>query len=87
MSKSHKDVEFEVGAGQKVFKTFDEAIAYAVTRALSDGRAHAIDVLIYSTSGARWWGGDIGVESYNEDPHATVFERIEILAESVGRIA
>jgi hypothetical protein len=89
-AKSHKDVEFIVLMGRdghKTFKNFDEAAAFAVARsAATDDRA-VLDVLVYSRAGAKWYEGDYGVEKYDEDPEASVFERINIRATVTGRIA
>lgn len=46
-----------------------------------------LDVLIYSEAGANWWGGSDEVESYLEDPDASVTARIEVSADFLGRIA
>jgi hypothetical protein len=87
--KTHKDVEFAVddASGQQhIFRTFDEAAGFAVALAVSDGRPHNIDVLVYSKAGARWWAGDEGAEEFEEDPEASVFERIVVRADSLGRV-
>ena len=88
-SKTHKDVEYAVddaSGAQRTFKTFDEAAGFAVAIALSGRDNVSIDVLIWSKSGARFYGGDEGVEQYNEDPEASVFERFEIRVNAVGRV-
>lgn len=89
-AKTHKDVEYAVedaSGRERIFKTPDEAAGFAVSLALSDGRPHHIDVLVYSEEGAEWYrGSSDGVDEYNEDPEASVFERIEIRAESQGRV-
>ena len=60
----------------------------AVSLAMSDGRPHHIDVLVHSAAGARWYrGSSDGEEEYEEDPEASVFERIEVRADSQGRVA
>jgi hypothetical protein len=82
--RKHKDVDFQVG--RKSFDTFDEAAGHAIAMAVSDGRKKEIDVIVWSKAGARWFAGDYGVEVYEEDPEASVFERIEVKAESFGRI-
>lgn len=89
--KTHDDVDFTVkGAGQAggdiYYKTFDEAAARATVEALSTGES-TIDILVWSRRGARWLGGDDAAEEYDEDPEASVFERIELKANVVGRIA
>jgi len=89
MAKKIKDVEFAVddaSGDQRIFDTFDEACGFAVSLAAS-GRKVNLDVLIYSEAGARRWGGDEAVKEYREDPDASVSDRIEIRAESKGRIA
>jgi len=90
MARTHKDVEFAVddaSGKERIFKTFDEAAGFAVSMAASNGQTVNIDVLIWSKSGARAYAGDDGVEQYEEDPEASVFERIEVRADAVGRIA
>ncbi len=86
--KSHKDVEFMVSSmgRDSQFNTFAEAAHQAVALAASSGSA-TIDVLVYSRAGAKWYGGDHGVEVYNEDPEASVHDRIELTANPVGRVA
>jgi hypothetical protein len=87
--KTHPQVEFAVDVrdyNQRLFKTFDEAAGFAVALAASDGRPRNIDVLIYNARGAAWYGGDDAVEAYEEDPDASIFERIEIRADAIGRI-
>jgi hypothetical protein len=86
----HKGVEFVVegyDGHQRTFKTFGEATDFAVGRAASTGSKVDVDVLIYSVSGARWWGGDPAVEEYQEDPEASVSDRFEVSVNHVGRVA
>jgi len=87
--KKHRDVEFSVddaGGKERIFNTFDEAAGFAIAIAASKGETVNIDVLIHSRAGAEWWGGDHAAEEYESDPDASVSERIEIRAESVGRV-
>lgn len=87
-SKKHKDVDYAVddaSGKEHTFKTFDEAASYALSVAISTGSAK-LDVLIYSTWGAKFYGGDDAVEQYKEDPEASVFERFEISVNNVGRV-
>ncbi len=80
-------VEFAVddaGGEERVFKTFGEAAGFAVSIAASNGQTVNLDVLVFSPQGARAYGGDDAVDQYNEDPEASVFERIEIRADVVG---
>lgn len=90
MSRTIKNLEFAVddpSGNQRIFKTWSEAAGYTVSLAASDGEPHNVDVLAWSRAAARAWAGDDGVASYDDDPEASVFERIEIRAESKGRIA
>jgi len=68
-----------------IFKSPAEAAQLAVAIGLS-GRVAHIDVICWSEDAARAYGGDDAVEQYQEDPDASVFERIVIRAESQGRI-
>lgn len=89
MARTHRDVEFAVedaSEKERIFKTFDSAAGFAVAIAASTGRKVPINVLIYSKSGARWWGGDEAVELYLLDPEASVSERIVVSADSEGRV-
>jgi hypothetical protein len=88
MAKTHKDVEYAIddSSGQQhTFKNFDEAAGFALAIAVS-GREANLDVLVWSKSGARFYGGDDAVNQYNEDPEASVFERFEIRVNAVGRV-
>ena len=89
MARRHKDVEYSVddASGQeRIFKTFDEAAAFALSIAIARGEAD-LDVLIHSTWGAKFYGGDDAVVQYKEDPEASVFERFEIRVNNAGRIS
>ena len=86
---SHDDVEFHVAdcAGTpRVFESLDEAAGFAVAVAATGKDDVVIDVVIWSEDGARAYAGDDGVENYNEDPDASVFERIEIKVNNAGRV-
>jgi len=88
--RKHKDVEYAIDdpSGQEHnFRTFDDAAGFAVSLAASTGSSVYIDVLIFSRDGARSYGGSDAVVDYNEDPEASVFERIEVKANSEGRVA
>ena len=87
-----KNLEFHVqradGVGNTVVcDTFRDAANLAVQDAASDGREHVIDVITWSRAAARQWAGDHGVEVYDEDPQASVHQRIVIKAEDQGRIS
>ena len=87
--KAHKDVDFVVRAHgrERYLGKFYEAAADAMYQLLS-GADVTIDVLIHSEAGARWYGGDVAVAAYKEDPDASVFERYEIRgAHLIGRVA
>jgi hypothetical protein len=89
-ARKHKDVEYAVDDYQgheRIFKTFEEAAAYAIVKAMSNGEKVEIDVLVWSRAGAKWLEGDIGVETHDEDPEASVHKRIVIRAEDQGRVA
>ena len=78
--------EFDSGQ-RRIFRTFDEAAGFAVALSASDGRRSVVNVLVWSRAGARFYAGDDGVEMYDQDPEASVFERIAIRAYNLGRIA
>ena len=80
-------VDDERGQGTTIFTNFDKAAGFALSRACSTGNEMQIDVVTWSKAAARAWGGDTSVEIYEEDPDASVHERIIIKAESIGRIA
>lgn len=85
--KSHPDVEYIVYASStdETFASYAKAAAYLVTGLVCHGKA-TLDVLIHSAKGARWYGGDDAVEQYNDDPDASVFERIEFRANPIGKV-
>ena len=90
MAKTHKDVEYAVddpSGRQRTFRTFDEAAGFAVQQASSNGSKVNIDILVWSAAGARSVMGDDGVEQYKEDPEASVFLRVEVKANNIGRVA
>ena len=77
-------MEFKIN--NKYFINFESAAAYAIRLAAANNPA-IIDTLIYDEKHAFQWGGDAAVEQFNEDPEASVFERIEIKVTSHGRVA
>ena len=88
-ARTHKDVEFAVDDNrgeERIFKTFDEAVAFAAGLALTTGVRIELDVLISSRDGAEWWGGSDAGDQYDEDPDASVFDRILIKVTSQGRV-
>jgi len=92
--KRHKDVEFAVWTARgssgmrhgddRYYRTFEEATADAVRLSASRGWKVLIDTIVSSRAGARWWAGDWGAEKYDEDPDASVFQRIEVRASALG---
>lgn len=90
MAKGHKDLEFQLedaGGNTRTFKSFDEAAGLAVAVAASTGKEVELNVLTWSRAAAKAYAGDYGVEVYEEDPEASVHDRIVIKAESQGRVA
>lgn len=90
MSKGHKDLEFQLedaGGATQTFKDLGEACVLAISISISTGREVELNVLAWSKAAARAYAGDYGVEVYEEDPEASVHDRITIKAESHGRIA
>ena len=89
--QTHKDVEYAVddaNGRQRTFKSSNEAAGFAISLAMSQGKAVHIDVLVHSPAGARWYrGSSDGVTEYEDDPDASVFDRIVVSAESIGRVS
>jgi len=86
---THADVEFAVddaSGEERIFQTFDEAAGFAAGLALSTGRRIELDVLVMSRAGAEWWGGSDGGDDYDDDPEASVFERLVLDVTSQGRV-
>lgn len=86
----HADVEFVVkdAAGMdQIFNTFPEAASFAIGMGYSGFSPVYLDTLVWSEEGARALHGDDAVEQYNEDPEASVFERLEITVNNMGRVA
>ena len=89
-NRSH-DLEFHVGdergEATQIFHDFNKAAGFAVSRCCSGGGKVVIDVVTWSRTAARLWGGEAGEETYDLDPDASVHERIVIKAEALGRVA
>ena len=81
----HKDVEFHTDTGLAV-PSFKKALEDAFHEALRTGSTTNLDVVIWSRGGAKAWAGDYGVEQYDEDPEASVFQRFCIKVEDLGRV-
>ena len=87
--RRNEGLEYMVSAdGRDAFYTpaGDKAILQAFHWALSSGSA-TLDTLVSSKAGARAHGGDAAVEQYLEDPQASVFERVEIKVNYVGKVS
>ena len=88
---SHPDVEYEVydvtGRFSSVFKTFNEAAAYALIEAASEeGITIPIDVFVYSEGGAMFWDRLYGAAQYDELEN-NLIARIEVRGNVViGRV-
>lgn len=92
MAKRHKDLEFEVSdsADHRIgtYKTASEAAIVAISRSMARGGEPVfIDVLTWTRAGARAYMGESGVEVYDEDPDASIHDRIVVTAQSQGRIS
>ena len=90
--RTHPDVEFAVDGARgalvgRTFDTFDQAAGYALALAGSGVLDVTLDTLVFSREGAVWFAGDEGGEEYDEDEEASVFNRLEITVNNVGRIA
>ncbi len=77
--RKHKDVEYAV-------EDSSGNAAFALSMAISNGEAD-LDVLIYSTWGAKFYGGTDAVAQYKEDPESSVFERFNITVNNEGRVS
>jgi hypothetical protein len=87
--RAHKDVEYHVeasGRATDIFRDFDKAAAHAVTLSLQTGRPVKLDVVVWSRAGAKSIFGDYGAEQYDEDPDASVFQRIIVRTDNQGRV-
>ena len=80
-----KGLSFEVE--EQKFSTFRDAAEFAVAHSALTGKKVEIDVITLSLSAAEAWAGDFGVEVYEENPEASVHERIVVQARSQGSIA
>jgi hypothetical protein len=87
--KRQKDLEFhvDVAGSTKVFDKFDRAVETAAIMSIGTGVPVGVDVVAWSEAAARAFGGDDGVESYREDPEASVFRRFTVQMHDLGRIA
>lgn len=89
MSRTHKDVEYHVdhANGQTLItRNYNEAAGIAIGLSSASGRAVNLDVVVWSRAGARTVFGDDGAAQYDEDPDASVFQRIVVRADNQGRI-
>lgn len=84
--KTHPGVEYAVddtSGKEHIFKTFDEAAGFAVAVASSGITTVNIDVLCFTRAGAKFVGLE---EEYDEDPEASVTQRIEVSVDIIGRV-
>jgi hypothetical protein len=91
MPRKSSNLEFHVSPegsfDTQIFTNIKEASVHAISLSVSRGQAVHIDVITWTKAAARKWAGDSGVEIYNEDPEASVHERIVVKAEALGRVA
>ncbi len=97
MAKTHPQVEYEVenasgnrvpdtAGGTQVFKSSEKALAAAALAAMTTGSS-TMSVLIHTRAGAKWYGGDDALDSYDEDPDASAFEQYHFTCNNRGRVA
>lgn len=82
------DVEYHVPTRYGrvlIYEHVEDAGRRAFLEALAHGEA-TVDVVVCSEEGARSFGGDDAVDEYNEDPEASVFERMQIRLNNLGRV-
>lgn len=86
--KKHQGLSFGVSCDEydQEFRDPKKAIVQAFVLAAT-GRKVTFDVVAHSRTGAKAWAGEAGVESYDEDPEASVFERYELSLNFQGRVA
>jgi len=89
MSKTHKDLEFQVEQNGKLhsYKNFEDACVTAVSISASTGKEVELNVITWSKAAARAWMGSHGVEVYEEDPEASIHEQLVIKATARGRVS
>ena len=89
-SVEHPDLEFTVRRDDQTFYYKESGAAAAAAIAIAIGRPDnsvTIDVLTHSREAALAFGGSSAAEHYDEDPDASVFERIIVSATSLGSVA
>jgi hypothetical protein len=82
--KKHKDIEYHINTvrGRFVTKDLAQATEKAFTIAVQTGDSTVpLYVVVRSVTGARIWAGRSGVEQYEENPDASVFDRFIITVE------
>ena len=87
--RSHPEVEFATDRPARDSAVHHASWADACVRALNIAAAEGeaiIDVLIFGPEGAKAWGGDDAVEEYEEDPEASVFQRLRVRVCDEGRV-
>jgi len=81
-------VEYHVdmpNGSTRICNDAQQAQLLAVSIAMT-GRTATIDVVCWTEEDAKAYGGDDAVKRYRDDPDASVFDRIEIRAESKGMV-
>lgn len=88
MPRKIKNLEFHVDlhGSTRIFDSFEKAVETAAIHSIGEGHPVNVDVVAQTERAARAFGGEAGVESYREDPDASVFHRITIQAEDLGRV-
>lgn len=85
------DLEFHVSAENSVtteiYTNFGKACLAAVSKSVQSGLVVRIDVITWTRAAARKWGGDEAIRVYEDDPEASVHERIVVKAEATGHVA
>lgn len=71
----------------KIFASFDKAAGHAVALSVARGAPMVIDVVTWTRAAARKWGGDDAVEVFDDDPDASVHERVVVRADAQGKVA
>ena len=78
------DLEFHVG--RSVFANLPDAAERAIVLSATTGEPQYIDVVTWTRKAALRWGGEPAGEVYDDDPEASVHERLEVRATPQGRV-
>lgn len=85
MKRRRNPAGLEYHVDDRVFKSFDAAAGFAVAISAATGRGVDIDVITWTRAAAKAYAGAHGAEVYDEDPDASVHDRIQVQAEATGR--